>query len=77
MRDVADTAFAKVGTAVAEADWPSYVASMFLVLLAYDTTADPEFGQLATAAAAWAEPAVGLLYRRLEETIDVGDLLFE
>jgi len=75
MNDVADTQYAKVGRALAEADWPSYVAATFLVLFNNDPSTNPEYVRMATAAAAWAEPAVGLLYRRLEETMDVGDLL--
>jgi class 3 adenylate cyclase/pimeloyl-ACP methyl ester carboxylesterase len=74
MRDVADTPYAKAGMALAEADYPSYVAATFLVLLGVAATDNP-FSQLAKAAAAWVDPAVGLLYRRLEEVIDMGDLL--
>jgi class 3 adenylate cyclase len=73
MRDLADTPYARASLALAEADWPSYVAAFFLVLLGVD--ANPRVSQLAKAAVAWADPAVGLLYRRLMETIDVGDLL--
>jgi class 3 adenylate cyclase len=75
MRDVADTPYAKVGLAMAEADWPSYAATRFLVLIGQDVAARPWVVQAANAAAAWVDPAVGLLYRRLEETIDVIDLL--
>jgi class 3 adenylate cyclase len=75
MNDVADTQYAKVGRVLAETDWPSYVAAYFLVLLGIDRAALPEYVQLARTAATWADPAVGLLYRRLEETIDLGDLL--
>ena len=75
MNDVADTQYAKVGRALAEADWPSYVAAIFLVLFGFDAAANPEFVEMAKAAGAWADPAVGLLYRRLEEATDLGDLL--
>jgi class 3 adenylate cyclase len=75
MNDVADTAYGKAGLALAEADWPSYVAAHFLVLLGLDSAAAPEYAQLARTAATWADPAVGLLYRGLEETIDLGDVL--
>jgi class 3 adenylate cyclase len=75
MRDVTDTPYAKAGMALAEADWPSYVAARYLILLGIDIAARPFVSQMATAAAAWADPAVGLLHRRLEEATDVGDLL--
>ncbi|MDP9237942.1 MAG: adenylate/guanylate cyclase domain-containing protein [Chloroflexota bacterium] len=75
MRDVADTAYAKAGLALAEADWPSYATAVALVLGRFDAADNPWLGQLAKAAAAWADPSVGLLYRRLEEATDVGELL--
>jgi len=75
MRDVADTAYAKAGLAIAEADWPSYVAAFFLVLSGLSATDNPWVSQMAKAAVAWVDPAVGLLYKRLMQTIDVGDLL--
>jgi class 3 adenylate cyclase len=75
MKDVADTPYAKVGMALAETDWPSYVAARYLVLMGRDVANDPWVAQLAKAAAAWVDPAVGLLYRRLEEATDLGDLL--
>jgi len=75
MRDVADTGYAKAGLALAEADWPSYVAARFLVLRGYDASDHPEYSQMAKVAGAWVDPAVGLLYKRLEEATDLGDLL--
>ena len=75
MRDVADTAYAKAGLAIAEADWPSYVAAFFLVLSGLSATDNPWVSQMAKAAVAWVDPAVGLLYKRLMQTTDVGDLL--
>jgi len=75
MKDVADTPYAKVGMALAETDWPSYVAARYLVLMGRDVANDPWVAHLAKSAAAWVDPAVGLLYRRLEEATDLGDLL--
>ena len=74
MRDVADTPYAKVGLALAEADWRAYVKTVYLVLGGFDSGEDfPE--PMSRIAATWADPAVGLRYRRLEEVMDVGDLL--
>jgi len=75
MNDVSDTPYAKVGRALAEADWPSYVAAYFLVLLGADATDNPWLARLAKAGATWVDPSVGLLYRSLEEATDLGDLL--
>jgi len=75
MRDLADTPYARAGTALAEADWPSYVAASFLVLLGLDVLDNSWVAQLAKAAAAWVDPSVGLLYKRLGDATDVGDLL--
>jgi class 3 adenylate cyclase/pimeloyl-ACP methyl ester carboxylesterase len=74
MRDVADTPYAKVGLALAEADWRAYVEAFFLVLSGLDIE-DYFVVPIARAAATWADPSVGLLYRRLEEATDLGDLL--
>jgi class 3 adenylate cyclase/pimeloyl-ACP methyl ester carboxylesterase len=75
IRGVADTPYAKVGLALAEVDWPSYVAARFLALQGFDIAVIPQVSKVATEAAAWVDPAVGLLYKRLEEATDVGDLL--
>jgi len=72
MRDVADTPYAKVGMALAEADWRAYAEAFWLVLSGFNADYS---GPIARAAATWADPSVGLLYRRLEEAIDLGDLL--
>ncbi len=74
MRDAADTPYAKTGMALAEADWPSYVAAAFLVLK-ISTAVTPAADLLAKAATLWADPSAGLLYKRLEEATDLGDRL--
>jgi class 3 adenylate cyclase/pimeloyl-ACP methyl ester carboxylesterase len=75
MNDLADTPYAKVGMALAETDWPSYIAARYLVLIGRDVANAPWVAQLAKAAVTWVDPSVGLLYKRLEDATDVGDLL--
>src|SRR5437867_1029381 len=51
MRDVADTSYAKVGLALADADWRTYVEAFWLVLSGFDIT--DYSAPLARAAMTW------------------------
>jgi class 3 adenylate cyclase len=75
MRELADTPYARVGLALAEADWGVFVQTSIRVLGGWDAADSTWVDPMAKAAAGWADATVGLQYERLRHATDVGDLL--
>jgi class 3 adenylate cyclase len=74
MGEIADTPFGRVGLTLAEKDWSIYVQTMFRILAGWDAGSD-WIDPMATAAAGWADPPVGLQYTKLYESTDLSDIL--
>jgi len=75
MRELADTPAGRIGLALAEADWTIYVQTVLRVLSGWDAADHAWLDPMAKAAAQWVHASVGLQYVRLQETVDLGDLL--
>jgi class 3 adenylate cyclase len=74
MRELADTPYGRTALALAEADWAVYTQTFMRVLAGWD--ADSAWVEAAAAVmAGWTDPTLGVQYMKLQETVDVGDIL--
>ncbi|MDP9236634.1 MAG: alpha/beta hydrolase [Chloroflexota bacterium] len=74
MRELEDTPLGRTSATLAELDWNVYTQTLMRVLLGLDASSEVVIG-LAGAVAGWVDPVVGVLYARVWETIDLGDML--
>jgi class 3 adenylate cyclase len=74
-RDVADTPYARVGPALAEADWDVFLQTHIRVLGGWDASESAWLEPVARTVAGWMDASVGRQYVRLMQTIDLGELL--
>lgn len=75
MCELSDTSIARVGPALADADWDVYVRTLLRVLGGFDPTEGTWLDPFAKAAARWVDGSVGRQYVRLADATDVGDLV--
>jgi class 3 adenylate cyclase/pimeloyl-ACP methyl ester carboxylesterase len=75
MSELAETPYGRVAAALAETDWDVFVQTLFRVLAGVDAAANPFIDAYAKAAASWVDAPIGRQYLRLQEELDVSDLL--
>jgi class 3 adenylate cyclase len=75
MRELADTPFGRTGSALAKLDWAVFTEALFRVLLGWDAGSSELIESFVAAVGRWVDPAVGVQYIRVAESVDVSDLL--